>query len=412
MRAGGWEGAYGVAQAVEQLEPVGSAVPALAEGSEVAEIAERFKAAARRLVDLLQVRPPPSSGTISASVLKLMGAQARMPAMSRLGRMIEATPTAMLCDLVRASPRPPRTAPLTCGGRAQFVMAIDATYDERLAVLNEHELSGRFAAGLALLERQLLVLSAASQLGDQSDASKALLRGSGRSRAAPDDEAAAAGAEEEEETAHARLTRLVAEAQLPPEAAKACARELRKLKDMERSQNLGPEHQKTVTYLEWMAELPWSKASEHAEPDMGQARTALDADHYGLEKIKRRILEYVAVRWLNPGTSGTILCLVGPPGVGKTSLGRSIAATLGRTFQRIALGGVRDEVPPPPPAARLARRSVATRRRTSAGFIAPTSARSLGASCAGCGGRPPTTRWAADGASACSHRAHRPIPLR
>ena len=96
------------------------------------------------------------------------------------------------------------------------------------------------------------------------------------------------------------------------------------------------------TYLEWLVELPWSKRTED-RLDLDQAREILDSDHYDLKKVKKRILEYLAVRKLAPEKKGPILCLVGPPGVGKTSLGKSIARSLGREFIRVSLGGVRDE---------------------------------------------------------------------
>src|SRR5204862_6234532 len=96
------------------------------------------------------------------------------------------------------------------------------------------------------------------------------------------------------------------------------------------------------TYLEWLVDLPWSKETED-NLDIAHAREVLDDDHYDLEQVKDRILEYLAVRKLNPDSPGPILCFVGPPGVGKTSLGRSIARALGRKFERISVGGVRDE---------------------------------------------------------------------
>ena len=96
------------------------------------------------------------------------------------------------------------------------------------------------------------------------------------------------------------------------------------------------------TYLDWLVELPWKKTSRD-RLDIKAARTILDEDHFDLEKVKERILEYLSVRKLNPQMKGPILCFVGPPGVGKTSLGRSIARALGRKFHRMSLGGMRDE---------------------------------------------------------------------
>ena len=96
------------------------------------------------------------------------------------------------------------------------------------------------------------------------------------------------------------------------------------------------------SYLDWLIGLPWSKSDSDAI-DIAEARRILDEDHYGLAKIKRRILEYLAVRKLNPNGRSPILCFVGPPGVGKTSLGQSIAKATGRKFVRLSLGGVHDE---------------------------------------------------------------------
>jgi ATP-dependent Lon protease len=126
---------------------------------------------------------------------------------------------------------------------------------------------------------------------------------------------------------------------LPEVALNAANEELARLEVIPDS---SPEYNVSRTYLNWMLDLPWSKESE-VEIDIDQARKILEDDHYGLEKPKERILEFLAVRKLKPQYDGTILCLSGPPGVGKTSLGKSIARALGREFYRFSLGGMRDE---------------------------------------------------------------------
>ena len=126
---------------------------------------------------------------------------------------------------------------------------------------------------------------------------------------------------------------------LPEHAREAADRELRRL---EKLPTQAAEHGVIRTYLEWIASLPWSKATED-DLDLGRSREVLDEDHYDIEKVKDRILEFLAVRKLKPDARSAILCFVGPPGVGKTSLGRSIARAMGREFQRISVGGVRDE---------------------------------------------------------------------
>ena len=136
------------------------------------------------------------------------------------------------------------------------------------------------------------------------------------------------------------LRKKVDEAGMTAEAKKECDRELKRLAKMTPA---SAEYMVSRTYLEWMTSLPWSKSSGTAEIDIAKGRTILDEDHYDLEKVKERILDYLAVKKLQPGMKGPILCFVGPPGVGKTSLGKSIARALGRKFVRIALGGMHDE---------------------------------------------------------------------
>ena len=125
----------------------------------------------------------------------------------------------------------------------------------------------------------------------------------------------------------------------PPEVREKADREINRLCSMPA---MSPEATVVRTYLEWLLELPWKEATEE-ELDLKNAEAILEKDHYGLDKPKERILEYLSVRKLNPSSRGPILCFVGPPGVGKTSLGRSIARATNRKFARISLGGMRDE---------------------------------------------------------------------
>jgi ATP-dependent Lon protease len=134
----------------------------------------------------------------------------------------------------------------------------------------------------------------------------------------------------------------VEQAGMSAEAKKECDRELKRLAKMTPA---SAEYMVSRTYLEWMTSLPWTKSSGAAEADIDipKAQDILNEDHYDLQKVKERILDYLAVKTLQPGMKGPILCFVGPPGVGKTSLGKSIARALGRKFARISLGGMHDE---------------------------------------------------------------------
>src|SRR5437870_565419 len=145
------------------------------------------------------------------------------------------------------------------------------------------------------------------------------------------------GEEMSEELAGFRKT--ITEKKIPPEAAAEVEKQIKRL---ERSHPDSAETSIIRTYLDWMTGLPWGNLSEDSM-DIERARKILDADHYDIEKVKERILEYLAVHALKKSLKGPILCFVGPPGVGKTSLGRSIATALGRKFVRLSLGGVRDE---------------------------------------------------------------------
>ncbi|MGH9871297.1 MAG: endopeptidase La [Pyrinomonadaceae bacterium] len=148
------------------------------------------------------------------------------------------------------------------------------------------------------------------------------------------------GEDEGGEQAEAALLReRLAKADLPEEVRTEAERELKRLEKLPAA---APDYHVIRTYLEYVLELPWLKSSED-KLDLVEARKILDEDHYGLEDVKERILEFLAVIKLRPDTKSPILCFVGPPGVGKTSLGRSIARALGRQFERMSLGGMRDE---------------------------------------------------------------------
>ena len=144
---------------------------------------------------------------------------------------------------------------------------------------------------------------------------------------------------DEHSTEIKELKEKIKKAKMPPEAFTAAEKELDRLAKIPPA---SAEYTVARTYLDWLAELPWSETTED-NLDIDNAQKTLDEDHYDLEKVKKRILEYLAVRKLKADMKGPILCFVGPPGVGKTSLGKSIARTMGRKFIRISLGGVRDE---------------------------------------------------------------------
>jgi ATP-dependent Lon protease len=137
----------------------------------------------------------------------------------------------------------------------------------------------------------------------------------------------------------AELKQRIADAKMPPEVESQAKKELARI---ERMPEGAAEYGMARNYLDWLVELPWSVTSERTI-DIAEARRVLEADHFGLAKVKRRILEYLAVQKLKPGGKSPILCFVGPPGVGKTSLGQSIARATGRKFVRVSLGGVHDE---------------------------------------------------------------------
>jgi ATP-dependent Lon protease len=147
------------------------------------------------------------------------------------------------------------------------------------------------------------------------------------------------GEQDESQKDIEELRQKIEDAGMPEETKKEALKELSRLSRMS---PMAADYSLTRNYIEWLAVLPWAKSSG-SEVDISRAKEILDEDHYDLKKVKERILDYLAVRRLKPDMKGPILCFVGPPGVGKTSLGRSVARALGRKFQRISLGGMHDE---------------------------------------------------------------------
>lgn len=216
---------------------------------------------------------------------------------------------------------------------------VEASVDEKQSVLETIELVARMRRVLELLSRQLEVLKLSNKISSQvkGEMSKTQREYYLRQQLKAIKDELGEGEDGDDDLAE--LEARVSEANLPEEADKAARKELRRLRNMSPSQ---AEYTVARTYVEWLCDLPWSRTSVD-KIDLKEVRDILDADHYGLEKVKKRIVEYLAVRKLKSDMKGPILCFVGPPGTGKTSLGQSIAKSMGRKFIRVAMGGVRDE---------------------------------------------------------------------
>ncbi|MDY6906768.1 MAG: endopeptidase La [Chloroflexota bacterium] len=226
------------------------------------------------------------------------------------------------------------------GALADFVAAhINMGLEERQEILEQLDVLARVKRLTTLINRELDILELGSKIQSQMkedidksqrefylrEQLKAIQRELG---------------EVDERTVELNeLKEGLAKAQLPPEAQKEAERELDRLAKMPAA---AAEYTVSRTYLDWLINLPWAVSTEDCL-DIDKAQEVLDTDHYDLDKVKERILEYLAVRKLNPEMKGPILCFVGPPGTGKTSVGHSIARALGRKFVRLSLGGIRDE---------------------------------------------------------------------
>ena len=220
------------------------------------------------------------------------------------------------------------------------VSYMDVKADEKQDILETIDLAPRMDKVLRMLAHRIEVLRLSQEIGRQT---KVALDERQREVLLREQMAAIQrqlGEGEEGKAAEiAELEKAIADAKMPKEVEDAARKELRRLQRMPEAAG---EYGMVRTYLDWLIELPWA-LPEEKPIDIEEARRILDDDHYDLDKIKRRIIEYLAVRKLAPTGKAPILCFVGPPGVGKTSLGQSIARAMGRKFVRVSLGGVHDE---------------------------------------------------------------------
>jgi ATP-dependent Lon protease len=293
---------------------------------------QRFRAA-----DFVKDQP-----FIAATVIRLEEPDARSPEIEARvlhlkGQAIEAlqllpqVPQELVAAIEQAN---------TPGGLADLVASyLDVSPDEKQDILETIDLIARMDKVSALLARRIEVLRISQEIGQQT-------------RAALDERQREAVLREQMQAIQRQLgegdgkaqeiielNEAISKANMPPDVAEVARKEVRRL---ERTPEASPEYGMIRSYLDWLIELPWGLPDEKPI-DLKEARRILDEDHFGLEKIKQRIIEYLAVRKLAPEGKAPILCFVGPPGVGKTSLGQSIARAMGRKFVRVSLGGVHDE---------------------------------------------------------------------
>ncbi|XP_055992560.1 lon protease homolog 2, peroxisomal [Sorex fumeus] len=289
---------YPVAE-VEQLDRLEEFPNTCKSREELGELSEQFYKYAVQLVEMLDMS---------------------VPAVAKLRRLLDSLPREALPDILTS--------------------IIRTTNKEKLQILDAVSLEERFKMTIPLLVRQIegLKLLQKTRKHKQDDDKRVIairpIRRITHIPATLEDEE-----EDEDNDDIIMLEKKIRTSSMPEQAHKVCVKEIKRLKKMPQSM---PEYALTRNYLELMVELPWNKSTTD-RLDIRAARVLLDNDHYAMEKLKKRVLEYLAVRQLKNNLKGPILCFVGPPGVGKTSVGRSVAKTLGREFHRIALGGVCDQ---------------------------------------------------------------------
>lgn len=294
---------YPVAE-VEQLDRLEQFTDKTNLKNELGELSEQFYKYAVQLVEMLDIS---------------------VPAVAKLRCLLDHLPREALPDVVTS--------------------VIRTTNREKLQVLDAVGLEERFKMTIPLLVRQiegLKLLQKTRKSSKDDDKTTIAIRPFRRLNQIPGKQFSIDAEEDEEDDDvddMAMLEKKIKSSSMPEPALKVCIKEIKRLKKMPQSM---PEYALTRNYLELMVELPWSKSTTD-RLDIRAARILLDNDHYAMEKLKKRVLEYLAVRQLKNNLKGPILCFVGPPGVGKTSVGRSVAKTLGREFHRIALGGVCDQ---------------------------------------------------------------------
>ncbi|NWV07268.1 LONP2 protease, partial [Ptilonorhynchus violaceus] len=288
---------YPIAE-VEQLDRLEQFTNGHKSEEELGELSEQFYKYAVQLVEMLDMS---------------------VPAVAKLRRLLDNLPREALPDILTS--------------------IIRTSNQEKLQILDAVRLEERFKMTIPLLVRQIegLKLLQKTRKPKQDDDKRVVAirpnRRISHGSVTEDEE------EEEDHDDVVMLEKKIRTSSMSEQALKVCLKEIKRLKKMPQSM---PEYALTRNYLELMVELPWNKSTKD-RLEIRAARIVLDNDHYAMEKLKKRVLEYLAVRQLKNNLKGPILCFVGPPGVGKTSVGRSIAKTLGREFHRIALGGVCDQ---------------------------------------------------------------------
>jgi ATP-dependent Lon protease len=279
---------------------------------------------------------------LAARVLRIEEPEARGPSIE--ARFIVVKNQAL--DAIKLLPNAPAELAATVENIASpaaladmLAAYLDLEPGERQELLSTIDLEQRLDRISRLMAQRIEVLRLSHQIGQDV---KATLDSRQREALLREQMAAIRrqlGEEDSKGAEVAELSAAIEKAGMPPEAEEQARKELRRY---ERLPEAAAEHGMIRTYLDWLTELPWT-LQPPAEIDIAEARQVLEEDHYDLEKIKRRIVEYLAVRKLAPAGKAPILCFVGPPGVGKTSLGQSIARAMKREFVRISLGGVHDE---------------------------------------------------------------------